>query len=195
VLIDAAGAIYGQRSSPIPEIVISYSLHATKALGAGEGGVVATCDLLLKERVESLANFGPGGGNAKMSEYHAAVALASLHRVTDWRADVSRWYSEHMPDGIVLQEGAQAMRTLLPVLLPEHVNAAEAEWMHRKGIETKQWYRPFLDEREEFFGCARIGPLTVTDMLRQRLIGLPYHAFLAESDVAHICNTLYAITA
>jgi dTDP-4-amino-4,6-dideoxygalactose transaminase len=195
VLIDAAGAIYGQQTSPVPEIVVSFSLNATKALGAGEGGVVATSDLLLGERVASLANFGPGGTNARMSEYHAAAALASLRHVTSWRADVDRWYGAHLPDGLGLQQGAQPMRTLFPVLLPEHLSAAEeAEWMRRRGIEAKLWYRPFLDERAEFLGCAKCGPMPVTEMLRWRLLGLPYHEFLTEADVAEVCSAFTRIT-
>lgn len=191
VLIDAAGAIYGQQTSPVPEVIVSFSLNATKALGAGEGGVVATSDLLLGERVASLANFGPGGTNARMSEYHAAVGLASLHRVTSWRADVDRWYAEHLPGCIGMQRGDQAMRTLLPVLLPSFASAQNAaECMSRRGIETKQWYQPFLDERAEFSGCAKWGPMPVTDMLRRRLLGLPYHQFLTEADVADVCSTL-----
>lgn len=194
VLIDAAGAIYGQQTSPVPEIILSYSLNATKALGAGEGGVIATSDLLLGERVASLANFGPGGTNARMSEYHAAVALASLRLVSSWRADVDRWYAEHLPPGIGLQTGDQTMRTLFPVLLQKGASAAAAQHeLARAGVDAKLWYRPFLDEREEFFHCAKWGPIVVTEMLRQRLIGLPYHAFLTEADVAHVCRTLRRI--
>ncbi len=197
VLIDAAGAIYGQQTSPVPEIVVSYSLNATKALGAGEGGVVATSDLLLGERVASLANFGPGGTNARMSEYHAAAALASLHHVTSWRADVDRWYAEHLPDGIGLQQGDQAMRTLMPVLLPEKTGAESAcalMVMEHAGIECKRWYRPFIDELPQFHQCAKWGPMPVTEMLRQRLLGLPYHQFLTEADVAHVCSTMSTLT-
>lgn len=193
VLIDAAGAIYDQASSPLPDIIVSYSLNATKALGAGEGGVVATCDLILLERVASLANFGPGGTNARMSEYHAAVALASMKRRAedDWRTPLTVWYADHWPTGCTVGGEPQARRTLLPVLLPEHCSAPSAvEAMAAAGIEAKLWYRPYLDERQEFIGCARIGPMDVTNQLRQRLLGLPYHAFLTEDDVATVCTTL-----
>lgn len=194
VLIDAAGAIYGQKTSPVPEIIVSYSLNATKALGAGEGGVIATSDLLLGERVASLANFGPGGTNARMSEYHAAAALASLRHVTSWRTDVDRWYAEHLPSGLCLQRGKQPMRTLLPVLLPEGVSAAAAQdELARAGVEAKLWYRPFLDERAQFFSCAKWGPMSVTETLREHLLGLPYHAFLTEADVTNVCSTLKRI--
>lgn len=194
VLIDAAGAILCQETSVIPEIVVSYSLHATKAVGAGEGGVIATCDLNLLERVASLANFGPGGTNAKMSEYHAAVALASLQRLNPWRSDVCRWYEARLPASVQQQRGAQLWRTLFPVLLAKgHDAAAVCQEMRKAGIETKQWYRPFLDERAEF--GRRHRPLPVTDMLRARMLGLPFHAFLTEDDVVRVCDTLSELIA
>jgi dTDP-4-amino-4,6-dideoxygalactose transaminase len=188
VLIDAAGAIYGQQSSTIPEIVVSYSLHATKAIGAGEGGAIATCDLTLLERIEQLATFGAGGTNAKMSEYHAAVALASMARVRpDWRAPLIRAYVENLPEH-EFQFGSHPQQTLFPVLLSDAHTAATS--LSRSGIETKQWYRPFLDERTEFFNFQKFGPQPVTPMLRQRMLGLPWHAFLTESDVARVCAVL-----
>lgn len=192
VLIDAAGAIYDQRSSPYPDLVVSYSLNATKALGAGEGGVVATCDLLLLERVASLANFGPRGTNARMSEYHAAVALASLRLAPGWRGCIGSLYAELLPrDRLAIVGGHQSRRTLFPVLLPKHCNAQAVHLtLASAGIETKAWYRPYLDERDEFLNCPKFGPMPNTNLLRQRLLGLPYHAFLAEDDVATVCTNL-----
>lgn len=191
VLIDAAGAIYGQKASPIPEIVITYSLHATKALGAGEGGLVATGDRLLLERIERLASFGAGGTNAKLSEYHAAVALASIecNRKPCWRAQLSEWYEANLPEGLEQQRLPQTARTLFPVLLPEGEDATLiAAELHAEGVETRAWYRPFLSERPEF--AHRFGPLPVTDSIQRRLLGLPWHAELTEEDVEDVCDVL-----
>ncbi len=194
VIVDAAGAIHEQATSLFPKVVISYSLHATKAIGAGEGGVVSSCSPALLERVSTLANFGPGGTNAKMSEYHAAAALASIRLPSRWRADVDGWYRRHLPLGMTSQPGRQSMRTLLPMLLPHGWKAEGVQaLMAEAGVETKLWYRPFLDERDEFKDCSRWGPLPMTQTLRERLIGLPYHAFLTEPDVAHACATLARI--
>jgi len=198
VLIDAAGAIYGQQTSPIPEIVVSFSLHATKALGAGEGGALATHDLILLERVASMASFGPGGTNAKMSEYHAAVALASMKRPMrsdgdgrTWVDDLGGWYLQ-LPTSIKWPVGArQDRRTLFPILLPERAEVTSVfSYLRLKGIETKQWYAPFLDARTEFHNYPNTGLCLSPAMLRYRLLGLPWHAFLTEDDVAAVCEKL-----
>jgi dTDP-4-amino-4,6-dideoxygalactose transaminase len=193
VVIDAAGAIYGQEVSARPSIVTVFSLHATKSLGAGEGGFVASRDQRLIDRVASLAAFGPGGTNAKMSEYHAAVALASMRRNEsgpNWRPRVFRDYAfGGLPESVEMQDGIQPMRTLLPVLLPTNAQDVAAEMLAR-GIETKRWYAPFLNERPEFGLCPQSESMPVTDALRDRLLGLPFHAFLTEGDVARVCAAL-----
>lgn len=198
VLVDAAGAILDQAPSSNRSVAIAYSLHATKALGAGEGGVVASVNAALIAKVRDLANFGAGGTNAKLSEYHAAAALASLGRRSSWRARVNHWYAARLPRGVRLQGGAfQTHRTLLPILLPPDAPFAslvQASLLDA-GIETKLWYRPFLDERTQFFGCAKFGPMPTTEMLRRHLLGLPYHAFLTEIEVDQVCNTLAKVIA
>ena len=63
-----------------------FSLSPTKVVVAAEGGIIATNDDLLAERCRIGRNYGnPGdydcrfvGLNARMSELHAATALASL---------------------------------------------------------------------------------------------------------------------
>ena len=68
-----------------------FSLSPTKVLVAGEGGLIATNDDLLAERCRIGRNYGnPGdydclfvGLNARMSEFHAAVALASFDDLED----------------------------------------------------------------------------------------------------------------
>ena len=83
VLIDAAAAHDTVSAGETPAVV---SLHATKILGAGEGGYVVCRRPDLIVSVKKRSNFGFYGSrdaqvtafNAKMSEYHAAVGLASI---------------------------------------------------------------------------------------------------------------------
>ena len=68
-----------------------FSLTPTKVLVAGEGGLVATRDAGLAERLRIGRDYGnPGdydtrfaGLNARMSEFHAAMALESLEMFDD----------------------------------------------------------------------------------------------------------------
>ena len=67
------------------------SFHATKFVNAAEGGAILTNDAKLADRLRTLRNFGfaePGsvveiGTNAKMSEFSAAIGLASLDHATE----------------------------------------------------------------------------------------------------------------
>lgn len=201
IVIDAAGALLQQRPSAHPRVVTCYSLHATKAVGAGEGGLVASSDARLLERVRDLASFGIGGTNAKMSEYHAAVALASLDldrleakRSTSFALEAA--YVEHLPRSCTLQAGPmQTHRTILPVLLPPGAWAEPVLWrLHAAGIEAKSWYRPFLHERGEFAPYLQ-GAFPVAEQLAQRLVGLPFHCYMSEADVERVCAVLSEVIA
>src|SRR5580698_2063716 len=93
VVVDGAAAFDALASAPVP---VTVSLHATKTVAAGEGGYVASEDADFIDRVRALSSFGFAGsrvsrhpaGNAKLSEYGAAVALASLD---GWHADRARF--------------------------------------------------------------------------------------------------------
>ena len=89
VVFDAAHAIGAIASgTPIGSFGDAevFSLTPTKPLVAGEGGLVATDDAALAERLRIGRDYGnPGdydtrfaGLNARMSEFHAAMALESL---------------------------------------------------------------------------------------------------------------------
>jgi len=58
VVIDAAGAFPHQDVSKDPNIATCFSLHATKFIGCGEGGFVASNNPELIAKIRSLSNFG-----------------------------------------------------------------------------------------------------------------------------------------
>jgi dTDP-4-amino-4,6-dideoxygalactose transaminase len=189
VVIDAAGAFteMGQNFSPLLHFV--YSLHATKFVGCGEGGLIASRDHIVMGRARNLSSFvGDQATNAKMSEYHAAVAHASLDMLNAKRLasiNVARQYAAWLPKSV--RTPYVRDRVMLPILLPEGTNAAEVKAkMLADEIETKQWYRPFLDER----AGMRTDLFPVTDMLRQRMLGIPYHYALTPAEIEQVCASL-----
>lgn len=94
VVIDAASS-FGTVTSEEDEAshfgrgfegAVVFSFHATKSFGIGEGGLVYSMNHDLIKRIRQSGNFGFSssresvlqGLNSKMSEYTAAVALATL---------------------------------------------------------------------------------------------------------------------
>ena len=97
VVIDAAaclpGMIYRKKDlSNIPHnVIIVFSLHATKLLSCGEGGFCIFGDKI-PGHIKKLINFGldenrnqkwPNSFNAKMSEFNAAAGLSSLDDLSE----------------------------------------------------------------------------------------------------------------
>ena len=76
-----------------------FSLSPTKVVVAAEGGIIATNDDLLAERCRIGRDYGnPGdydcrfvGLNARMSELHAATALASLEDLDERLMSGTAW--------------------------------------------------------------------------------------------------------
>lgn len=203
VVVDAAGALPHFLGSDAKKtlggqadvLATVFSLHATKGVGAGEGGLVCTNDKTCENFLRDSSAFrGSHGTNAKMSEYHAAVALASLNpnfeKIKNERMKfVARNYLRAGFGDLGLPIGSSfAGSSLFCVKLPGRIYPKEAaETFYSRGIETKRWYAPF--PREGHWGSELKNALE----LASQLIGLPYHAYLTFDDIAHVCGVLKEI--
>jgi len=205
VVIDAAGAFPAQQVSAKSYVLTVFSTHATKFMSSGEGGFVASHNKTIIDTIRSLSNFGlvvgKAGMNAKMSEYHAAVALASLARLEETKEamrELHAYYTDSLPANVHCQlRPLSGHYTHMPVLLPDS-REGFAHYIKAKladlDIDTKQWYRPFLDEHPVFHTCQKT-PLPVTRKLRQRMLGLPFHSSLTKQDIDHVCSQLNQVLA
>jgi dTDP-4-amino-4,6-dideoxygalactose transaminase len=205
VLIDAAGAFGNQPAAK--RCHVAFSLHATKALAAGEGGFVVTGDGALAERMRTLSNFGidltqnsqvfAPGSNGKLSEYHAAVAHAALDAwpdVSQRRRDVRARYLQSLarqcPDVSVQTGDADGIYPILVVALPSGASARDVQKaLTGQGIHTRQWYCPTLDRHPAFADFG--GPaLDVAHDLSERLLGLPFFIDIAPTQIDRVCRAL-----
>jgi len=205
VLVDAAAALGSQRVGLHVHFV--FSLHATKPLGIGEGGLFVSPDPARTDRVRRLSNFDFGhklvqsaeGTNAKLSEYAAAIGLAQLERWPAMAARRGKLFERYRDllggvEGVVMQSGLTMPPATLCVSLP--VDALEvASALDRAAIETRRWYLPPLHEHPPFRDARRIGPagsseLPVTARLASSLLGLPFHTLLSEQDAARVVAAL-----
>jgi dTDP-4-amino-4,6-dideoxygalactose transaminase len=206
VVVDAAGAWSNQHAGH--RIILVYSLHATKALASAEGGMLVSADAGYIDRVRVLSNFGidplnvsettagstgvvhSAGTNGKLSEYHAAIALAAL---AQWPASSARRIEMHKaylalladacPDVTPQRRAPDGVYWVLPVLLPEGRLAADAfSFLRGRGIETRRWYCPPLPAHPAFSGMPVAGGLACAGAIGERLIALPFHLLLSPAD-------------
>jgi dTDP-4-amino-4,6-dideoxygalactose transaminase len=209
VIIDAAGAFGNQRVGRRCHVV--FSLHATKALAAGEGGMVVSYDQQLTSLVRRLSNFGidlergsqvfVAGENGKLSEYHAAVAHAALDQwpvVVERRRAVQSRYQhllqQHCPALRMQRRAESGIYPILVGLLPPGYRARELQpALLARGIETRQWYCPTLDRHPAFASFA-VGPLPVAHDLAERLIGLPFFVDIEEEQMQRVAQALAELT-
>lgn len=201
VIVDAAAAFDALSSAPVPAVV---SLHATKALGVGEGGYVASTDAALLSRVRRLTAFGFDGDrvarmpaqNAKLSEYAAAVGLAALdgwttsrqryvHVARAWRvALMDRPDIRFQPDW-----GLDWVSSVCVVDLPGPVAGAVATAMAGEGVPTRAWWSRGC-HREPAFAEVGAAALQATDRLAASTLGLPYAAAMDDAEVARAASAL-----
>lgn len=207
VLVDAAGAFGNQRVGALTDIAVS--LHTTKALAAGEGGAIVSADAGRIEALTRLTNFGidlPSGLvtslgiNAKLSEYHAAVGLASFARwprTSHLRKVVMARYQQllatHCPDVALPVRDANGVYTLLATLLPDGVDAGDTcAALARHGIQSRRWYCPPIHRHPTFAELPHATPLDMCETLGERLLGLPFFPSLSADDCERVVVALAA---
>lgn len=198
VVVDAAAA-FGSQGFEGASGTLVFSLHATKSLPAGEGGVVVSTDAARVARVRQMANFGINldpraavpvghlaslGTNAKLSEYHAAVGLASLQR---WEQGALRRRTLHaalraeltaaLGDALSWQAGSE------DVIAPTLFCARFSELGVRERVErlcatqhiaTRRWYQPLLKQMALPVADTTSLQTPVADALCCDLLGLPF---------------------
>ncbi|WP_458093547.1 DegT/DnrJ/EryC1/StrS family aminotransferase [Roseomonas sp. WA12] len=204
VIIDAAAAFDALRAGgamAVGACPVIVSLHATKALGIGEGGVVLSGDAEWIERLRRLSNFGflgtrdavLAGTNAKMSEYAAAIGLAALDAWPEtrasWLAVTGHYAAALAGDGPIAPSpgfGEGWVSATLSVLWPGDRLDAVAE-LGREGIGTLRWWGEGCHRQPAYASCPR-DPLPVTESIARRAIGLPFWRDMTVTQVEYICS-------
>lgn len=206
LLIDSAAAFGAIADDGTPigaqgdvEVV---SFHATKPFAIGEGGAVFTRDRELHERIERKVNFGfqpdhsvvTGRGlNAKMSEIHAATALAVLDdydAVLERRRTAAADLRGRIIARAAWQRGSQLSTwQFAPLLFAGEAERERARAACAGEIETRVYYQPIQDLIPDQVDLAEGGAPHAEDLYR-RLLCLPMANDLADHEIAAIANAI-----
>jgi dTDP-4-amino-4,6-dideoxygalactose transaminase len=171
-----------------------FCLSPTFVMVAGEGGVIATNDAAIAERCRIGRDYGnPGdydcqfvGLNARMSEFHAVLALASLDGLDDRidrRNELAEAYVKAFADvpGLSfpsIEDGDRSTFKDLTVLVEADDFGLDADQLASTlgalGIETRRYYSPPVHEMEAYRGTKNgHGDLTVTQRAARSALSLP----------------------
>jgi dTDP-4-amino-4,6-dideoxygalactose transaminase len=184
-----------------------FSLSPTKVLIAGEGGIIATNDDSLADRCRVGRDYGnPGdydtrfvGLNARMSELHAATALASFEDLEERigrRNQLAERYRKVLDDlsGIgfpAVTDGDRSTYKDFTILIdPERFGmdaAAVAGALAAEGIQTRRYYAPPVHRQRAYrwVGPAN-GALPETDRAAARVLTLPLWTGMADEQIDRV---------
>jgi dTDP-4-amino-4,6-dideoxygalactose transaminase len=212
VVFDAAHG-FGARAGGVPlgrfGAAEVFSMTPTKPLVAGEGGLVATNRADVAERVRIGRDYAnPGdydtqfvGLNGRLSEMHAAVALASLESFAEnqeERYEVVARYRTGLANvpGIRMQKVASGDTSTYKDL----TIAVDADdfgvgrdtlrgVLADEGVDTRTYFDPPA-HRQTAYRDVDSGPMPVTDAVAASVISLPSYPGLSSATVDGIVDVI-----
>jgi dTDP-4-amino-4,6-dideoxygalactose transaminase len=181
------------------------SFHATKPFAIGEGGAVFTRDRDLYERIERAVNFGfrpdhsvaiARGLNAKMSELHAATALAVLDRldaILQHRRQAAAAIRGRAGQSVSWQAGCERSTwQFVPVALSSSEQRQRLVAACDDQIQTRVYYEPLNELAPEH--STVVGPgVERTEDLHRRILCLPMANDLSAAEQDTIASVLEAV--
>ncbi|MEQ8815765.1 MAG: DegT/DnrJ/EryC1/StrS family aminotransferase [Thalassobaculum sp.] len=198
VVIDAAAAWDALEPGRAPAVV---SLHATKALGVGEAGVVVSTDAALIAQVEERGNFGLYGSrisqsigiNGKLAEHTAAVGLAALD---EWPTRRLRWidnacrYRAGIGDLVTFPPGFAEHAVATCVVQNPWTTAEElGRELEAAGIGTLRWWQEACHRHPAFAGMPRL-PAPESERAAAMTLGLPMTPDLSIADIDYVVDAV-----
>ncbi|MFI6445810.1 DegT/DnrJ/EryC1/StrS family aminotransferase [Kitasatospora sp. NPDC050543] len=190
-----------------------FSMSPTKVAVAGEGGLVATRDAALAERLRTARDYGnPGdydtlfpGLNARMSELHAAVGL-------NWLAELPERVAHRgalATDFARRVAGLPGLRPALPeagdvstfkdltLIVDEEVFGLGAPELGRalgaEGIDSRRYFHPPVQRQRAYAHLGQAHALPRTDRLAGSVLTLPLWSHMDERVVGRIADAVLRI--
>lgn len=187
-----------------------FSFHATKVFNTIEGGAVCFQDDTLVDTMNDMKNFGIRGpervvfigGNAKMSEFQAAMGICNLRHM-DREIGKRKLVVERYWDllggisGIKLcktQKDVTPNYAYFPVIFDGFGFTRDEVFdaLGAQGITARKYFYPITNSVEAYadFPTAGVEKTPVAAFLAERVLTLPMYADLALEDVDHICEII-----
>jgi dTDP-4-amino-4,6-dideoxyglucose len=207
LVFDSAHALGVSREVPLGSAGTCeiFSMHATKFISAGEGGLITTKDQDLAGVLKDMRNFGfdhrstrphgeiAGWGiNAKMPEINAALGLTNFEDMEAFREineENYRTYAEYLPESVTLFDpdrgGFHSNYSYVVVTVPRDIRDDLLRTLYANGIYARKYFHPH---------AARVYGLTISlphaDRWSDGVICLPTGPTIRKDDIRRICRVL-----
>jgi dTDP-4-amino-4,6-dideoxygalactose transaminase len=183
-----------------------FSFSGTKVVTMAEGGLIATYDPELAERVTYLRAYGFQtdyisrlcGLNGKLSELNAALGTLELDLIEPLlkkRFDLLAHYRERLEDLVDWQQVRDTDRSTFKDLALDFRTAERRagvqEALTDADIQSKRYFVP-LHTMPAYERFAEPGDYPSADDLHLKLLCIPLFADLSLDDVDHICDVVVA---
>jgi dTDP-4-amino-4,6-dideoxygalactose transaminase len=203
------GATVGNRKAGTLGRVAAFSLYPTKNLGAlGDGGVIATDDTALADRIGALRQYGwkeryisdLAGVNSRLDEVQAAiltVKLMHLDTANARRQEIAARY-----DAALAGTGfaPPARRPGTTHVFHQYVircrdRAAVQAQLRARGIGTNVHYPVPVHAQPAYRGRVALGPAACreTERAAAEVLSLPMFAELTDAQVDQVCAAIQAL--
>ena len=187
-----------------------FSFHATKVYNTIEGGAVAFAEDHLVQVLNDMKNFGIRGpeacayvgGNAKMSEFQAAMGICNLRHLSEEiakRKAVVDHYRRRLGNtpGIILcdeQADVTPNYAYFPVVFDGYKSSRDEIFaaLKEQCIVARKYFYPLTNDLECYQDMPTAGAdkTPVAKYIADRVLTLPLYADLSPEDIDRICNII-----
>jgi perosamine synthetase len=197
-------SIQGNRAGRFGDVAI-FAFYPNKMVTTGEGGVVVTSDDRIAGRCLRLRNQGRAisndwyqqiepGFSYRLSDINCALGLSQLGRLDETlarRGKLARCYGERLsclPEVQLVSEnaGVEIGWFTYPVTLAERFSQRERDrlWaeLNADGVGCARYFAP-LHRQPVMKGLAKVGNLSITESVAERVFQLPFFTQLTEEQI------------
>jgi len=205
----AVGAKFkGKRSGTFGDLGC-FSFFPTKNLGAyGDGGIIVTDNPDLKDKLELLHLHGSKargvhemiGYNSRLDALQAAILRVKLKYIDSWNAkrrENAAFYTAQLekigikcPPNVSDREHVYHQYTI-------EVNDRQmfSDKLSQKGVMAFVYYpTPLHLQKPYSFLDQKKGDLPVSEKIGDRMLSIPVHPFMTESDVASVARSIIEVS-
>jgi perosamine synthetase len=210
ILEDAAeslGSTFNDKQSGTFGDFGTFSLHATKIITTGEGGIVTTNNFKIYNKIKLYRNHGIDtkryyhilpGGNFRLTNLQAAIGYSQLKRIEsikERRKEIFFLYKDFFKNNKNIQL-QKFKKNVNPMIWTIAINLDSKKSINRdkiirmmikKNIETRNGF--YSPNRLKIYNKYRSNDLKISDKISKYIICLPLYNDLSDKNVKYIAKS------